>query len=90
MLGMQVAALMSGKKRVGLADLHYVCAHWLQATDAAPPGLEAFGSQDVPAAHSHLAHALRYHISCHSPVRLTLQSSLAFVCMQGRIVIQPV
>ena len=60
---MQVAALMSGKTSVGLSDLHCVCAQWLQVAQAPPPGLQAFGSQDAGAAHSHIAKALRYQIS---------------------------
>lgn len=63
MMGMQVAALMSGKASVGLADLHAVCAQWLQVAQAPPPGLQAFGSQDAGAAHSHIAKTLRYQLS---------------------------
>lgn len=60
MLRMQVAALMSGKTRVGLADLHRVCAHWLQAAETPPAGLQAFGCQDLHAAQARIAKTLRY------------------------------
>ena len=56
---MQVAALMSGKVSLSLADLHCVCAHWLQAAQTPPLALEAFGSHDSQAALKHIANALR-------------------------------
>ena len=62
-LGMQAAALMSGMIRVGLADLHHVCAHWLQIAETPPPGLEGFGSQDIHAAHNHIIQTLRHELS---------------------------
>ena len=61
LLGLQVAALMSGKMHLGIADLHSVCSHWLQTAPAAatPPGLPAFGSPDRHTAPDSIADTLR-------------------------------
>ena len=63
LLGMQVAVLMSGKTSVAIADLHRVCAHWLQVAETPSPGLQAFGCQDKHAAQTSIAKALRYEPS---------------------------
>ena len=63
MFGVQIAAFMSGKTSVAVADLHCVCAYWLQVAETPPPGLQAFGCQDIHVAQRRIAKALRYQLS---------------------------
>ena len=57
-VGLQIAALMSGKHSLRVEDLYSVCAHWQQMAGPHHKVLQNFGSSDLVASCQHIHRVL--------------------------------